>query len=181
MTVLVYAGHRPHPQRFPTSAQARVARHIQGVLDEFRPTHTVGGAAAGADLLLLESSLSRGIPALALMPVDLERYRMVSVASVGSRWAKTFDHIVKSDLFTASHPTHVVGEVDRELFRQSNRNIVEAACVMASTCGQQVTGLVVRSSPFGSTVTDDFAKRLEVLGISFVEVDCGGSLNASDG
>src|SRR5262245_18376092 len=87
--LLVYAGRRVDAaaaagakeaeERFPMRNLPRVAREIELVLVELKPSTVIGSAAFGADLLVLEAAGRLGVRRRVVFPFDRAAFRTISV------------------------------------------------------------------------------------------------------
>lgn len=137
--ILVYGGHltdapdRPEA-RFPEAKAKAVRRWIDAHLERWRAGPgwlAIGGAARGADLLIVEACLARGMDVamhLAL-PVDEYRARSVRGGDPEAEWEERFRRLVEA------HGARVqvlimpegIARPDEHVFEASNRWIAESA------------------------------------------------------
>lgn len=92
---LHYAGHilsEKAGARFHASNEAKVRNAIGEWLDEHQPTLACGSLAAGADILIAEQCLARGIPLAVTLPFDPATFITTSVSTAGTQWVARFEH-----------------------------------------------------------------------------------------
>lgn len=82
------------PPRFPAGNEERVRERIAAVFRQYRADRLVCSAAAGADLLALETASELGIAGRIVLPFPPPVFRAVSVADRGGDWAVRFDRIL---------------------------------------------------------------------------------------
>ncbi len=176
LVLVVHAGCRVDSPdrtspRFPQSRVEAVAAELGAVLDRLRPDTVVTAAAAGADLLMVEQSLRRGIPIHLLLPFQRSRFREESVADLGERWTAVYDGALAA---IDNDPRSSVEELDlpvgEDAYRRGNEALIERAL---DTGGPDVVAVVVRP-PGGESppsLTDDFASRAGAALLPIVEVD----------
>jgi hypothetical protein len=92
--VLHYCGHRMDPTsvsaRFPPDLESQVDREIRTFLAGERVGFAYGSLASGADILIAEALLDRGIPVQIMLPFDTEEFERISVRPAGSTWVDRF-------------------------------------------------------------------------------------------
>ena len=92
--VLHYCGHRMDPTsgstRFPPDLESHVDGEIRRFLAGQRVGFAYGSLASGADILVAEALLDRGIPVQIVLPFDTREFERVSVRPAGSRWVDRF-------------------------------------------------------------------------------------------
>lgn len=176
--ILVHSGNRiDHPDRVPARFPARrekaVAARLGELLDLLAPTAVVTAAAAGADLLVAEAAWERSVPLHVVLPCPRQRFREVSVADQGQRWASAFDLMM--DHVTGDERSSLVAlayEPDDAGFRRGNQALLDRA---TSLDAGGVLAVAVRPAVRSSrpSVTDDFVDRARAAGLFVVEIDPG--------
>jgi hypothetical protein len=99
--IVVHAGNRVDspdlagPPRFPEAQVEFVEWRLARFIDVLRPSVVVSAAAAGADLLLLQSELATEKVAVhVVLPFAASRFREESVADRGAVWTKRYDRLL---------------------------------------------------------------------------------------
>ena len=87
---LHFAGHMAVPIR-----SAAAMRRIRALVRKERIGFGYGALAAGSDILIAEALLAEGAELHVVLPNTKDRFREISVASVGGDWAKRYDRILK--------------------------------------------------------------------------------------
>lgn len=90
-TTLHYCGHMPRPDDDPMIELAMSARIREALVAE-RVGAAFGGLAAGADILVAEALLARGVKPHIILPCAPEAYARASVLPAGERWLRRFDY-----------------------------------------------------------------------------------------
>ena len=88
---LHYCGHMPRPEDDPASELAMAVRIRETLVSE-RVGAAFGGLAAGADILVVEALLARGVKPQIILPCPPEEYARASVLPAGERWMPRFRH-----------------------------------------------------------------------------------------
>lgn len=86
---LHYCGHMPREADDPTQELGMVVR-IREALVSQRVGAAFGGLAAGADILVVEALLARGVRPRIILPCAAEAYAAASVLPAGERWLPRF-------------------------------------------------------------------------------------------
>ncbi|MFD2429271.1 TRAFs-binding domain-containing protein [Sphingobium scionense] len=68
---------------------------IETALDQIAPGAAFGALAAGADILIAECALARGIQLHIVLPTTLDVFRQTSVGQFGDRWFTRFDRLIE--------------------------------------------------------------------------------------
>lgn len=175
--ILVFAGNRTDGRvrrtpRFPATNAAWVGQRLDRLLSALRPTMVVGSAAAGADILILESAAKLQIPAHIVLPFPVQTFRELSVADRGSVWGDRFDRLL-DDLPPVQLQLANGDPEDERVYLNANRAILKSAEDIAA--GDVIVAVGVRPRLRGATVsvTDDFIARAEALGILVLGLDPG--------
>ena len=92
--VLHYCGHRVDPAgvtgRFPPALEGRVSQEVRAFLAERPVGFAYGSLASGADILIAEALLDRGVPLQVVLPFDTDEFERTSVEPGGPGWADRF-------------------------------------------------------------------------------------------
>ncbi|HEY3833158.1 MAG TPA: adenylate/guanylate cyclase domain-containing protein [Acidimicrobiia bacterium] len=121
--VLHYCGHRIDAAaggRFPPDLEARVRGEIAEFLAQRRIGSAHGSLASGADILVAEAILDRGVRLEVVLPFDTDEFEAVSVAPSGPVWTERF----RSCLARAASVVHASDSAfmgDDELFGYAAR------------------------------------------------------------
>lgn len=93
-TVLHYCGHRIDAPgaatRFPAALEGHVAAEIETFLNARRIGVAFGSLANGADILVAEALLERGVELNVVLPFDADEFDRVSVADGGPVWTERY-------------------------------------------------------------------------------------------
>jgi hypothetical protein len=179
--ILVHAGNRvdspdrTEPPRFPESQVAFLQRRLARFVDVLRPRIVVSAAAAGADLLLLESALATpGVAVHIVLPFAASRFRETSVADRGDSWTERYDRVLSAVRQGAGCELIEFGETpDDAGYRAGNRHLIGHAVGIADSDG--VLALAVRRSPGNGapSMTDDFVEAARLRGVTSIDIDPG--------
>jgi hypothetical protein len=176
--IIVHTGNRVDEPgrstpRFPAHRAEAVGARLGELLDLLRPDGVVTGIAAGADLLLAEAAVERGVPVHALLACHRVRYAEVSVADRGPRWTKAYDRILYHIAADArSSLLELDFEPDDAGFRAANGALLERGAELDTNGVLAVAVRPAQREPTAS-VTDDFVARAEKAGLFVVEIDPG--------
>jgi len=103
-TTLHYCGHMPRPDDDPATELAMSAR-IRDMLVSERVGAAFGGLAAGADIMVAEALIARGVRPRIILPCPPAAYAEVSVRPAGERWMRRFDYCLgQSDVTVLDEP-----------------------------------------------------------------------------
>jgi hypothetical protein len=120
--VLVFAGHRidppdtpRHRRRFPpcSALEEAVARTLGEALDRIAPLAAYCGGASGADLLLAEQAIDRGIEVNIVLPLNVESFYEVSIDYGDSRyshWRNRFDRVLERSVLHQESDENYAGD-----------------------------------------------------------------------
>ena len=93
--VAFFAGHIVSPPgkpgRFPADQETHVRAEIERLLNAHNIGFAFGSLAAGADLLVAEACLDRGIDLHAVLPFNRDEFIATSVAPAGGDWVARFE------------------------------------------------------------------------------------------
>jgi hypothetical protein len=148
--------------------RVRVAR----LLATLRPSDVVSAAAAGADLIVLEEAIQRGINAHVVLTIGRDEFVKQSVMDAGPEWVTRFETVVHhvstvdgcSMMENDDAPSH-------EWYLAAHVQLFGRAEALAA--GGTIAALTIRP-PEGEvppSVTDDFAARAERMGLLVLSVD----------
>ena len=164
--LLVYAGRRVDadadgPQteeRFPARNIPRVAREIETILIDSKPSTVIGSAACGADLLVLEAAGRLGIRRRIILPFDRARFRASSVTDRPGDWGPRFDAVIDEVSAAGDVVQLSLDSQDDATYQQANVEIYRDAETLAQRSGEECRALVVWNGvPRGKTdVTEGF-------------------------
>lgn len=147
--VLHYAGHIiAHPDaaegRVLADREDDLRRRIAAKLDDIRPSMVIGSIAAGADILVLEQALARGVRARVGLPFDLEDFIESSVRPSGEGWVERAHRILASDLCACFHlSTAKRVPEDNRAFGLVSRHAMGSAVLYAQRIHSDVEQLLV--------------------------------------
>jgi tetratricopeptide (TPR) repeat protein len=179
--ILVHAGNRVDspdhsgPPRFQEVQVAFVQRRLARFVDALRPRVVVSAAAAGADLLLLESALATpGVAVHVVLPFAASWFRETSVADRGALWTERYDRVLSIVRERTGCDLIEFGEApDDAGYRAGNRHLIDHAAGIADSDG--VLALAVRppSGHGAPSMTDDFVEAARLREITVIDVDPG--------
>lgn len=149
-----------------------VRERVGRVLDALCPSSVVSAAAAGADLIVLQEAIQRGIDVHVILPIAVQEFVDRSVSDAGPEWVSRFEAVL-----------HHVSTHDRCSVMQGN-GAGSGAWYLAAhdqllgraetvAAGQAIVALTIRP-PEGEdppSATDDFAARAERLGLLVLCID----------
>lgn len=158
--VLVFAGNRIDEPgrssvRFPNDSVPRVRREVAAVLKQLKPRLVVGAAASGTDLIVLSEAARQSIPTHIVLPLEVERFREVSVADQGPEWVDLFDAALAD---CRDHSVFDLSAHD-DWYLRGNDIILDEADRLADT--DPVVGLVVAAPEDGSASIDLLEKLVD--------------------
>jgi hypothetical protein len=90
--VLVYTGHMFVAD---AAAEAALAEKIDAALNRLNPDTAYGALACGADILVAEAILRRGLELHVVLPFEREDFVTQSVRPGGETWVDRFDHCLE--------------------------------------------------------------------------------------
>jgi hypothetical protein len=175
--LLVHSGNRidlpgRRIARFPSTQVPVVRARAARVLDTLRPSDVVSAAAAGADLIVLEETIRRGINAHVVLTIARDEFVKLSVADAGPDWVRRFEAVIEH-ISTHDGSSLVQGDdaPDHEWYLAAHDQLLDRAEVVAA--GRAIAALTVRP-PEGEdppSVSDDFAVRAEHMGLLVLSID----------
>ena len=175
--LLVHSGNRidlagRRVARFPSTQEPIVRARVAKVLDALRPSDVVSAAAAGADLIVLEESIHRGIGTHVVLPIALDEFVSRSVTDAGPEWVMLFNAVVDA-VSRARGCSLTQGDAapGHEWYLAGHDQLLRRAEVVAD--GGSIVALTIRP-PEGEappSVTDNFASRAEHLGLLVLTID----------
>jgi hypothetical protein len=179
--ILVHAGNRvdgpgrPGPPRFPEAQADFVGRRLSRFLDVLRPRVVVSAAAAGADLLLLESALATpGIAVHVVLPFGAGQFRETSVADRGQAWALRYDQVLAAVRDRLDGQLIEYREAaDDAGFRAGNRHLIAHAGAIADGDGVLALAVRPRPDPAAPSMTDDFVQAARLQQVTWIDIDPG--------
>jgi hypothetical protein len=149
-----------------------VRDRVGRLLDALRPSAVVSAAAAGADLIVLEEAIRRGLDIHVIMPIATDEFVEQSVSDAGVEWVSRFDGVLSH---ISTHPQCSViqgdGAADDAWFLAANDELLDRAKAVA---GSEIIVALAVCPPEGETppsVTDDFVARAGRLGLLVMCID----------
>jgi hypothetical protein len=188
-SVIALAGRRTDAddpngaERFPVENVPLVRRRIQKLFEDVRPDVLVSSAAAGADLIAIETAEKMGIRRRIVLPVEERRFRDGSVLDRGEAWGELFDTAI---ITTGEIITMDRIESDLETYLIANERILDEAVQLAAGGSEPSDGLGLNVSPLKDVlavivwegvsrgiddVTGSFRDAAEARGIDVVSID----------
>ena len=176
--ILVYAGRRVDPdatsgsvsaeQRFPPGSVPRVAREVERVLGELKPSTVVGSAACGADLLVLEAAEALGMRRRIILPFDRATFRASSVTDRPGDWGGRFDNVINDVSASGDLVELALDAKDDATYEQTNVEIFRDAETLAQSTAETCRALVIwnRVTRGSGDVTESFLREAERRGWS---------------
>jgi hypothetical protein len=145
---------------------------VAKVLDSLSPRAVVSAAAAGADLVVLEEAIRRGIDVHVALAIAADHFVEQSVVDAGPEWVARFDAVLHH---VAAHAGCSLLEGDdapeHEWFLAAHDQLLGRAEALAD--GDVIVALTVRP-PEGEappSVTDQLAARAEHRGMLVLSID----------
>jgi len=169
--ILAYAGRRVDAaadagtpstdQRFPLGNVVRVAREVERVLGELKPSTVVGSAACGADLLVLEAAGRLGLRRRIVLPFDRAAFRASSVTDRPGDWGARFDLVIDEVSADGDLVELALDAKDDATYVQANAEIFRQAELLARSTGEDCRALVIwnRVTRGSGDVTEAFFKE----------------------
>lgn len=167
--IIVYAGRRPSGEDgvFPSSREGYLVERVERLLTGLRPSHVVGSAAAGSDVIVLEAAARLGIPATVVLTGDAQSFAADSVDDKPG-WRPRFDAVLQGPNVTIeSLPPQDDAGSD---YRAVTRQMIERAQHLRDTARQdgddsQVVGLLLSAGNRGADdYTEDLGRQLDIAG-----------------
>ena len=147
--------------------RARVAK----LLDALRPSDVVSAAAAGADLIVLEEAIHRGIGTHVVLPIARDEFVSRTVIDAGSEWVTLFNSVDAVSRARGCSVTQGDAAPGHEWYLAAHDQLLRRAKEVAD--GGSIVALTIRP-PEGEvppSVTDNFASRAEQLGLLVLSID----------
>ena len=174
--LLVHAGNRldlasRRTARFPSSQVPTVRTRVGQVLDALRPSDVVSAAASGADLIVLEEAITRGIAIHVVLPITREEFIDKSVADAGTEWVNSFEAVLQHASSGRGSILQGDGVASGQWYLAAHDELLDRAVVLAD--GRPIVALTIRP-PEGEippSGTDEFASRAERLGLLVLCID----------
>lgn len=147
-TAIVFSGHivdRPGrgSRRFPGESVEGVSSALRTALEELQPVAgnpAMTGAAAGADLLFIESALAVRMNVTVCLPFSEPRFLETSVDSFGTEWRSIYERLRSAPGLTLRQMPSDMAESDSAAFELCNRWMIYLAL---SSGAPRLRGLVV--------------------------------------
>lgn len=112
---LHFCGHLPGLD-WDDIGETRLVDSIAAALDQEQPGAAFGALAAGADILVAEALVRRGIRPTVVLPVSVEGFRARSVAPFGEGWVRRFEAcLAASDVTLIDEPQFAGDDLDLTL------------------------------------------------------------------
>lgn len=178
--LIVHAGNRIDAPgrataRFPASRVTAVAARVQQLFATLQPTRVISNAAAGADLIVLRTAQSMGIPVHVLMPIERGEFQRQSVIDSGADWVTEFNAVVaNADADPHSDVVPVDLDANGEWYYDANLRLLELATRLAAEADDApLLAFTIRPMPTGvrPSVTDHFADLAEQAGVLVLTLD----------
>jgi hypothetical protein len=175
--LLVHAGNRldlanRRTARFPASQVPTVRARVSQLLDTLRPSNVVSAAASGADLIVLEEAIARGIAIHVVLPITRQEFVDKSVADAGPEWVRSFEAVLQhASIGRGSSVLQGDGVASGQWYLAAHDELLGRAMALAD--GQPVVALTIRP-PEGEhppSGTDEFASRAERMGLLVLSID----------
>ena len=138
-SVLHYCGHMVNGDE---DAFDGVAPQVTQFLDQRNVGFAYGSLASGADIIIAELLLDRGVELQVVLPFALAEFVEVSVAPAGSEWPTRFDHCL-SRATSVTYASDSAYAGDDELFTYNSRIAMGHALNRAAFLGVDAEQLVV--------------------------------------
>lgn len=182
--ILVFAGRRPSDEKgaFPPSREEYLVERVERLLTGLRPSHVVGSAAAGSDLIVLEAAARLGIPATIVLAGDTDSFAADSVADKPG-WHPRFEAVLQGPHVTVE--PLVVGGDAGEGYRAATRHMIDRAQHLRDAARQegddaQIVGLLLSAGSRGETdYTEDLGRQLDAVGELVLRLDPRAGRDAS--
>ena len=143
------------------------------MLDALRPSGVVSAAASGADLIVLEEAIIRGITIHVVLPISREEFVDKSVADAGPDWVSSFNAVLQHASDGRGNSSILQGDdvASGQWYLAAHDELLRRAIALAD--GQPVVALTIRP-PEGEippSGTDEFASRATRLGLLVLCID----------
>lgn len=135
------------------------------LLDALRPSGVVSVAAAGADLIVLDEAIRRGVDTHVVLPIAMVEFVKQSVVDAGPEWVGLFDAVL-GHVCSDKRCSIAQGHADpaAQWYRLAHDQLIRRAEEVAGS--ETIVALTIRP-PEGDhppSVSDDFAARAGQLG-----------------
>lgn len=168
--IVVYAGRRPSEDGFPGAHETEVRERIAQLLAGLQPRLLVGSAAAGADLLTLESGLAAGAKAKVVLAGSRDAFCESSVADKGEAWERRYHQVLSHEDVAVESAGLIEGDESA-----SYRAVTERIWELAHGELEDEEGLLVviisRPRESGTDHTEELAGLQELDGGVVLRVD----------
>jgi hypothetical protein len=174
--VVVSSGHltdapdRPEP-RFPPQAEKRVAEAIRAALDrwDLSPRDLViSQGARGADLIVAEQALERGVPVVVLLAKEPEEFAEGSVEQGESRWPERFQQVLDRAQRVEVLPA---GDPGEKPYARTNRWALDEAVRLAAPGTPEALVVWDGTPGDGGGGTGDFVGLARERGLPLTVID----------
>ncbi len=179
--IVVHAGNRTDspdrtgPPRFPETQVKFLERRLARFIGVLRPRIVVSAAAAGADILLLESALDTPeVDVHVVLPFAASRFRETSVTDRGAAWAERYDRVLQAVREREGCQLIELDEApDDGGYRAGNRHLIDHALRIAADGEDGVLAVAVRPrpDPAAPSMTDDFVEAARLRGVTRIDID----------
>jgi hypothetical protein len=153
-TVLHYCGHlidRPGARRFPAEAEARVANAVASFLESRCIGFAYGSLGCGADTIVAEALLDRGVELNVVLPFGADEFDRTSVAHAGPDWSRRFRECLRRAA-TVRYASDSAYLGDDELFGYAARVAMGHAMNRAAFLGVPAEQLAVWDGSAGDLI-----------------------------
>jgi hypothetical protein len=160
-------------ERFPIGNVVRVARDVEHVLGELKPSTVVGSAACGADLLVLEAAGRLSMRRRIILPFDRVTFRASSVTDRPGDWGPQFDAVINDVIARGDLVELALDAKDDATYRHANVEIFRQAEKLARSTGEDCRALVIwnRVTRGSGDVTEAFFEEAARRGWSPEVID----------
>jgi hypothetical protein len=176
---IVHAGNRIDApgravDRFPAGRVPAITAEVQRLLATLQPTRVISNAAAGADLIVLHTAQTLGVPVHAVVPIERAEFVRQSVIDSGAEWLGLFDDVLGHAMADPLSDV-VTGDLaaDGEWFHEANTRLLRLAAQLAQHDGDApLLAFTIRPLVnHGDSMTDHFADIAEQAGLVVLTLD----------
>lgn len=169
--VLYYAGNLFRHDR---AAEMRMRRDIDAALDSLGTTIAYGALAAGADIVIAEAILARGVELHVVLPFARDDFVAISVEAFGAEWRPRFQRCIEQAT-SICHASDAGYAGDPGQFVYGNAFAMGLACLRASHLCAEAVHLAVwdGAAAIGEGGTAQTAAHWQSTGRRTVIVETG--------
>ena len=152
----------------PDKPRPAVAREVERVLRELKPSTVVGSAACGADLLVLEAASVLGLRRRVILPFDRVTFRASSVTDRPGDWGARYDAVIEAVSANGDLVELALDANDDATYVQTNVEIFRDAETLSRSTSEDCRALVVWNGRTRGTgdVTEAFLEEADRRGWS---------------